>query len=63
MRIEVALAIMDAAHRRASDGDLCQLEGDGTGVKHDTRPNLDQFQLQAGQRPVGHGFRQLDAAP
>ena len=28
----------------------------------DTRPDLDQLQLQAGQRPVGHGLGQLDAA-
>ena len=28
----------------------------------DTRPDLDQFQLQAGERPVGHGLGQLDAA-
>ena len=27
-----------------------------------TCPDLDQLQLQAGQRPVGHGLGQLDAA-
>jgi len=31
-------------------------------VAHDAGPHLDQFQLQAGQRPVGHGLGQLDAA-
>jgi len=37
-----------SAHR-TGDGHLGQLEGDGTDVTHDTRPDLIQFQLQAGQ--------------
>lgn len=32
------------------------------GVAHDAGANLDQFELQAGQRPVGHLLRQFDAA-
>lgn len=52
----------DGAHHRAGDGDLGKLEGDGVGVTHDTRPDHDQLELQAGQRPVGHGLRQFDAA-
>jgi hypothetical protein len=46
----------DGAHHRAGDGHLGQLEGDGAGVTHDTRPDLDQLQLEAGQRPVSHGL-------
>lgn len=52
----------DGAHHRPGDGNFSQLEGDSTGVTHDTSPDLDQLQLQAGQRPVGHGLGQLDAA-
>jgi len=52
----------DGAHHRACDGHLGQLEGDGAGVTHDTRPDLDQLELEAGQRPVGHGLGQFDAA-
>jgi hypothetical protein len=44
------------------DGDFGQLESDGAGVTHDAGPNLDQLQLQAGQRPVGHRSWQFDAA-
>lgn len=44
------------------DGNLGQLEGYRTRVTHDTGPALDQLQLQAIQRPVGHGLGQLDAA-
>ena len=36
----------DGAYHRAGDGHLCQLEGDGTSVTHDTRPDLDQLEVQ-----------------
>ncbi len=52
----------DGADHRAGDGHLGQLEGDGAGVADDTRPDLDQLQLQAGQRPLGHFLGQLDTA-
>ena len=52
----------DCAHHRAGDGHLGQLEGDGAGVTHDAGANLDQLQLEAGQRPVGHFLGQIDAA-
>jgi len=42
----------DGSDHRASDGHLGQLEGDCAGVAHDAGADLDQFQLQAGQRPV-----------
>ena len=50
---------LGGAHHRAGDGRLGLLEGDSAGVTHDMRPDHDQLQLQAGQRPVGHGFAQL----
>ncbi len=37
------------AYHRAGDGHLGQLESDGAGVTHDTRADLDQLELQAGQ--------------
>jgi len=40
----------------AGDGHLGQLEGNGAGVEHDAGTDLDQLQLQAGQRPVGDGL-------
>ncbi len=52
----------DRAHHRACDGHLGQLEGDGAGMAHDAGADLDQFQLKAGQRPIGHGLGQFDAA-
>ena len=52
----------DGAHHRACDRNLCQLEGDGAGVADDAGSDLDQLQLQAGQRPVGHGLGQLDTS-
>jgi hypothetical protein len=52
----------DGPHRRACDGYPLQFEGDGAGVTEDTRPDLDQIQWRAGQRPVGHRLGQLDAA-
>ena len=52
----------DGAHHRAGDGHLGQLKGDGTGVTDDAGADLDQLQLQAGQRPVGHSLGQLYAA-
>lgn len=33
-------------HHRARDGHLGQLEGDGTSMAYDTRPDLDQLQFQ-----------------
>src|SRR3546814_17764250 len=45
-----------------SDGDLGQLEGNGAGVADDPGADLDQLELQAGQRPVRHGLGQFDAA-
>jgi hypothetical protein len=41
---------------------LGQLESDGAAVANDADSVLDQFQLQAGQRPVVHCLRQLDTA-
>jgi hypothetical protein len=35
------------------------LEGDGAGVTHDTGADLDRLDLQAGQRPIGHGLRRF----
>ncbi|MCK9991773.1 MAG: hypothetical protein Dbin4_00293 [Alphaproteobacteria bacterium] len=35
---------------------------DGGGVTHDAGPYLDQLELEAGQRPIGHRLGQLDAA-
>ena len=32
------------------------------GVAHDAGSDLDPVQLKAGQRPVGHGVRECDAA-
>ena len=52
----------DGPHHRAGDRDLGQLEGDGAGMAHHAAPDPNQFQLQAGQRPVGHGLGQVDAA-
>ena len=52
----------DVTHHRAGDGNLSQLKGDGTSVAHDPSADLDQLQLQAGQRPVGHRLGQIDAA-
>jgi len=46
----------NGAHHRPGDRHLGQLEGHGAGA------DLDQLQLQAGQRPVGHFFGQLKAA-
>src|SRR3546814_7815579 len=50
------------SHHRAGDGDLGQLEGNGAGVADDAGADLDQLELQAGQRPVRHGLGQFDAA-
>lgn len=50
------------AYHRADDGHLGQLEGDDAGVTHDTRPDLDQFQLQTDEGPFGHGVWQHNAA-
>ena len=52
----------DGAHHRAGDRDLGELEGDGAGVTHDAGADLDQFELQAGQRPLGHFLGQFDTA-
>lgn len=52
----------NGAHHRAGDRDLGKLEGDGAGVAHDAGADLDQLELEAGQRPVGHGLLQFDAA-
>ena len=52
----------DGPHHRTGDRDFGQLEGDGAGVAHDASADLDQLELKAGQRPVGHGFGQFDAA-
>lgn len=51
----------DGAQHRAGNGYLGQLEGDGAGVTDDADPCLDQLEQQAGQRPVSHRFRQVDA--
>ena len=39
-----------------------KLEGDGECVTDDTCPDLDQFQLQVGNRPIGLGLGQFDVA-
>lgn len=52
----------DGADHRPRHGDLGQFERDGAGVTHDTRADLDQLELQAGQRPVCHRFGQPDMA-
>jgi hypothetical protein len=52
----------DGAHHRAGKRNFGQVEGDGAGVAHDAGADLDQLELKAGQRPVGHGLGQLDAA-
>ena len=46
---------------RAGDSHLDQLEGDGAGLTDDAGADLDQLQLQTGQRPVRHGSGQFDA--
>jgi hypothetical protein len=51
----------DGADHRVCDGDLGELEGDRTGMAHNAGACLDQLELQAGQRPVGHFFGQFDA--
>ena len=66
--MRIAVALEGGGSRRGwrvpsgGDGHLGELEGNRAGVAHDTRPDLDQLELQAGQRPVGHGLWQLDAA-
>ena len=52
----------NGAHHRAGDRDLGKLEGDGAGVAHDAGADLDQLELEAGQRPVGHFLGQFDTA-
>lgn len=52
----------DGPHHRTSDRDLGQLDGDGACVTHNAGPDLDQLELEAGQRPVGHRLGQFDAA-
>ena len=46
----------DGAYHCAGHGDLGELEFDGAGVTDDAGPYLNQLQLQAGQRLVGHGL-------
>jgi hypothetical protein len=60
--VATAVGMALGPDHRAGDGDLGQLEGDGARVTHHAGPDLDQLQLQAGQRPVGHGLGQFDAA-
>jgi hypothetical protein len=55
------MATRIGTHHRASDSHFSQLEGDGTGMAHNAGACLDQLELQAGQRPVGHFFGQFDA--
>jgi hypothetical protein len=43
------------------DPHLGKLENDGAGITHNTGSNLDQLQLQAGQRPISDGLGQIDA--
>jgi len=50
------------AHHRAGDRHLGQLEGDGAGMAHDAGADIDQLELQTGQRPIGHRLGQFDAA-
>lgn len=52
----------DGAYHWAGDGHFGQLEGNGEGVTDDAATNLDQFELQASQRQLGHLLGQLDAA-
>ena len=46
----------DSPDHCAGDGNLGHLEGDGTGVADNAGTDLDQLELQAGQRPIGHGL-------
>ena len=52
----------DAAHHDAGDGHLGQLEDDGADVADEAGSNLNQLELKAGQRPVGHRSGQFDKA-
>ncbi len=52
----------DGPDHGAFDRHLGKSESDGAGVAHDAGTLLDQLQLQAGQRPVGNFFGQIDAA-
>ena len=52
----------DGPLHRAGDSHFRQLEFDGTGMTHDARPDHDQLELEAGQRPIGHGGGQLRLA-
>ena len=61
-RSQAADGSKDGAHHGACDSYLGEVEGDGAGVADDAGADLDQLQLQAGQRPVSHRLRQLDAA-
>lgn len=49
----VVPVVCNGPHHKASDVDIGELEGGGACVAHDASPDLDQLQLQAGQRPVG----------
>jgi hypothetical protein len=51
----------DGADHRAGDGRLGQLEGDRAGLADDTRPDLGQLQLQAGEGPTGGRSMPLSA--
>ena len=52
----------EGADHRIGDGHFRQLEYDGAGVADDAGSDLDQLELKAGQRPVGHGRGQIYAA-
>jgi len=44
----------DVVEQIATDCNVCELEGDCTGVTHNPCANFDQPSLQAGQRPIGY---------
>ena len=49
----------DVTEQVATDRDLGKLERDGAGMTDDPCADFDQPCLEAGQRPVGHLFRQI----
>lgn len=51
--LEVANGGDDFSKEPTTDGHLCQLKGDLTGVAHDPGPDLYEAALDAGQGPVG----------
>lgn len=51
----------DGSDHAAGDRHLGRLEGDAADVAHDVGADLDELELEADQRSVGHDPGQLDA--